>query len=252
MPDFLTEAVAAARERVRAAAAQRPLDELKAAARARPAAPSFAAGLSGPGTAVIAEVKRASPSRGALAEIPDPAALARSYVAGGAVAVSVLTEPRWFRGSLDDLAAVASAVTVPVLRKDFVVDPYQVWEARAAGAAAVLLIVAVLDDAALGALRAEAGEAGLDTLVEVHDEAEARRVPTGRPLVVGVNARSLSTLEVDPDRFAAVREALPAGVLTVAESGIRGPEDIRRYAALGAHAVLVGEHAAAALERTST
>jgi indole-3-glycerol phosphate synthase len=245
--DFLTAAIAATRDRVRTTETARPLAEVKAAARARPAPPSFASALSGPGVAIIAEVKRASPSRGEIADIPDAAALARAYVEGGAAAVSVLTEPRWFHGSLDDLAAVAAAVTVPVLRKDVVVDPYQIWEARAAGAAAVLLIVAALDDATLAALRAEAAAAGLDALVEVHDEAEASRLPAGEPLIVGVNARSLSTLEVDPDRFAAVRGSLPPGALAVAESGIRGPADIRRHAALGADAVLVGEHAAAAL-----
>jgi indole-3-glycerol phosphate synthase len=132
-----------------------------------------------------------------------------------------------------------------VLRKDFVVDPYQIWEARAAGAAAVLLIVAALDDARLVALRREAHDAGLDTLVEVHDAAEAQRAGDAagwRPLVVGVNARDLTTLQVDPDRFAAVREALPAGAVTVAESGVRGPADVEALRPLSPHAVLVGEH----------
>lgn len=200
---------------------------------------------------MIAEVKRASPSRGRLAPIPDPAALARAYVAGGAAAISVLTEPRWFAGSLGDLAAVAAAVSVPVLRKDFVVDAYQVWEARAAGAAAVLLIVAALDDAALAALRREARDAGLETLVEVHDEHEARRAAAladGHPLVVGVNARDLASLRVLPDRFRALRDALPSGAITVAESGVRGPADTARLARQGADAVLVGEHVATAAD----
>lgn len=224
---------------------------MRAAALARPPAPPFAEALSGDGLAVIAEVKRASPSRGALAPIPDPAALAAQYAAGGAAAISVLTEPRWFRGSLDDLVAVAGAVGVPVLRKDFVVDPYQVWEARAAGAAAVLLIVAALDDQALTALRATAHEGGLGTLVEVHDRAEAQRTAAlldGRPLVVGVNARDLTSLRVDADRFAALRDALPSGAITVAESGVRGPQDAARLAGQGADAVLVGEHVATAAD----
>lgn len=245
MSDFLSEAVAAAHGRVRAAAAVRPLEQVRAAALACRPAPSFSAALSGPGVAVIAEIKRASPSRGALAPIPDAPALAGAYEAGGAAAISVLTEPRWFSGSLDDLGAVAAAVRVPVLRKDFVVEDYQVWEARAAGAAAVLLIVAALDDATLASLRATARTAGLETLVEVHDVAEARRVVAdGAPLVVGVNARDLVTLTVDASRFDAVRGALPPGAVVVAESGIRGPADIPR----GADAVLVGEHVATAAD----
>jgi len=244
--------VAAARLRAAEAAAARPLAEVREVALARPPAASLAAALSTPAVAVIAEVKRASPSRGVLAQIPDPAALARAYVAGGAAAVSVLTEPRWFRGSLDDLAAVCAAVEVPVVRKDFVVTPYQVWEGRAAGAAAVLLIVAALDDAELLQLRAEASEAGLQTLLEVHDAAEAARAGRAAaegapaPLVVGVNARDLTTLDVDPERFATLRNALPARALTVAESGIRGAADVARLRALGADAVLVGELVATA------
>jgi indole-3-glycerol phosphate synthase len=246
--DFLAEAVAAARTRVRAAAAARPLDVLRAAAADLPSPPPFAAALAGDGLAVIAEVKRASPSRGALAQIPDPAALGRAYAAGGAAAISVLTEPVWFRGSMKDLSAVAAAVGLPVLRKDFIVDPYQVWEARAAGAAAVLLILAALDDAALAELRATAGEAGLDTLIEVHDAEEAGRVrPDGRPLVVGVNARDLATLSVDTGGIDTVRRALPPEALTVAESGIRGPDDLAGLRGRW-HAVLVGEHVATAAD----
>lgn len=244
--------MAAARVRAAQDASARPLAQVREAALERPPAASLAAALSSDALAVIAEVKRASPSRGALAEIPDPAALASAYVAGGAAAVSVLTEPRWFRGSLDDLAAVCGAVNVPVVRKDFVVTPYQVWEARAAGAAAVLLIVAALDDAELLELRAEANEAGLETLVEVHDAAEAARAGRAAaegapaPLVVGVNARDLATLDVDPERFALLRAALPEGAVTVAESGIRGAADVSRLRALGADAVLVGELVATA------
>lgn len=217
--------------------------------------PSFAAALAASGISLIAEVKRASPSRGPMAEIPNPVALARAYRAGGAAAVSVLTEPRWFLGSLDDLQAVATAVDLPVLRKDFVVDPYQMLEARAAGAAAVLLIVAALDDDTLPILLLAAAAHGLDVLVEVHDAGDAERAaraieraPTPRQAVIGVNARDLASLAVDPDRFAAVRSALPPGALTVAESGVRAAADVARLAALGADAVLVGERVATALD----
>ena len=246
---FLADVCARARLRVDVAAGAVPLDELRRRAQGLPHPPSFADALGGAGVALIAEIKRASPSKGHIADIPDPAALAGRYVAGGAAAVSVLTEPDSFLGTLSDLEAVVAAVDAPVLRKDFVVDPYQVWEARAAGAAAVLLIVAALEQSALSALLVVAAAAGVDTLVEVHDQDEAARAAsaladaaTGRRAVVGVNARDLATLNVDPSRFAAVRAALPPGALAVAESGVIGPDDVAAVAALGADAVLVGEH----------
>jgi indole-3-glycerol phosphate synthase len=193
------------------------------------------------GSSVIAEVKRRSPSKGELAEIPDPAALARLYAAGGAAAISVLTEGRRFGGSLDDLRAVRAAVDTPLLRKDFVVEPYQVLESRAAGADLVLLIVAALDDDTLRRLHDQARELGLAVLVEVHDEAEtARAVDLGAELV-GVNARNLKTLEVDPDTFGRLAPLVPDDRVLVAESGITSPVDVKRYAAEGARAVLVGE-----------
>lgn len=223
------------------------LPELRALA--GPPGPSLHAALTGPGVGVIAEVKRASPSRGHLAWVPDPAAHARAYAAGGAAAISVLTEPAHFRGTLGDLREVTTAVPVPAIRKDFVVDAYQVWEARRAGAAAVLLIVAALDDPTLVGLLEECGAAGLDALVEVHDPDEAARAGAAQvaaagapPAIVGVNARDLATLQVDPGRFAACVEALPAGAVAVAESGVAGPGDVARAAAAGADAVLVGEH----------
>jgi indole-3-glycerol phosphate synthase len=193
------------------------------------------------GSSVIAEVKRRSPSKGDLAEIPDPAALARLYAAGGAAAISVLTEERRFGGSLDDLREVRAAVDTPLLRKDFVVEPYQVLESRAAGADLVLLIVAALDDDTLRRLHDLAGELGLTVLVEVHDEAEtARAVDLGAALV-GVNARNLKTLEVDPDAFGRLAPLVPEDRVLVAESGITSPVDVKRYVAEGARAVLVGE-----------
>ncbi|MEX0658368.1 MAG: indole-3-glycerol phosphate synthase TrpC [Egibacteraceae bacterium] len=253
MTNFLDEACAAARARTTAAAAVVSLGVLRRRVAGADPPPGLVAALAAPGVTVVAEVKRASPSRGPIAPIPDPAALARSYAEGGAGAVSVLTEPHWFCGSLADVEAVVGAVAIPVLRKDFVVEEYQVWEARASGASAVLLIVAALDDPQLQGLLAAADRAGLDALVEVHDAGEATRAATahaaaatGRRLVVGVNARDLTSLKVDPDRFAAVVDALPAGALAVAESGVKGPDDVRRLGALGADAVLVGEHVACA------
>jgi len=197
--------------------------------------------LRAPGSSVIAEVKRRSPSKGDLAEIADPAGLARSYAAGGAAAISVLTEERRFSGSLDDLRAVRAAVDTPLLRKDFLVEPYQVLEARAAGADLVLLIVAALDDDLLRRLHDQARELGMSVLVEVHDEAEtARAVELGAELV-GVNARDLKTLDVDPDTFARLAPLVPADRVLVAESGVSSPVDVKRYVAEGAQAVLVGE-----------
>lgn len=252
---FLASACAEARARVAEAARVEPLEALRARALSTAPPPEFATALSGNGVAVIAEVKRASPSRGRLAAIPDPAALARRYAEGGAAAVSVLTEPAHFAGSLDDLAAVAGAVGLPALRKDFIVHPYQVFQARAAGAAAVLLIVAALPQPDLEDLLVTAARAGLDALIEVHNAEEAyravkahTRAGTGRRLMIGVNARDLTSLKVDPNRFEAVRGALPDGAITVAESGVGGPGDVRRLAALGADAVLVGEHVATATD----
>jgi indole-3-glycerol phosphate synthase len=190
---------------------------------------------------VIAEVKRRSPSKGDLAEIADPAALARRYAAGGAAAISVLTEERRFGGSLDDLRGVRAAVDTPLLRKDFVVEPYQVLEARAAGADLVLLIVAALDDDTLRRLHDLAGELGMATLVEVHDETEAARAVDLGAELVGVNARNLKTLDVDQDAFGRLAPLVPDDRVKVAESGIFGPVDVKRYVAEGARAVLVGE-----------
>jgi indole-3-glycerol phosphate synthase len=253
MSGFLHRVCAEARDRVAEARRLVPFDTLRAAP--APSHPSFADALAGGDVAVIAEIKRASPSKGHLAWVPDPAAHAQAYQAGGAAAVSVLTEPAHFHGTLGDLAAVAATVDVPVVRKDFLVDPYQVWEARRAGAAAVLLIVAALTDDLLLELLREADAAGLDALVEVHDieeSARASRAFAGAPRtlrpIVGVNARDLATLEVDPDRFAACVDALPEGAVAVAESGVTGPDDVRRAARAGAAAVLVGEHVVTAAD----
>jgi len=218
-----------------------PFDELRRAVDRAAAPIDPMPVLAGPGVSVIAEVKRSSPSKGPLADIPDPAALAAAYEAGGAAVVSVLTERRRFGGSLDDLRAVRARVGIPVLRKDFIVTPYQLWEARAAGADLVLLIVAALDQPLLESLHAEALSLGLTPLVEVHGEDEVERAVAAGARLVGVNARNLKTLEVDRDTFARVAPTIPAGVVTVAESGVRGPEDVTAFAREGAGAVLVGE-----------
>lgn len=190
---------------------------------------------------VIAEVKRASPSRGALAEIPDPAALARTYETAGASAISVLTEQRRFQGSLADLEAVRAAVGVPVLRKDFVSTAYQVLEARAAGADLVLLIVAALPDGELRSLLALAQDLGMTVLVEAHDEQEVDRGLDAGARLLGVNARDLDTFELDRELFGRVAGRIPDEIITVAESAVRTPDDVAAYRAAGADVVLVGE-----------
>jgi indole-3-glycerol phosphate synthase len=217
------------------------LDRLKEMARHAPSPRDAWAALSADDVAVIAEVKRGSPSRGQMAPIDDPAALAIDYAAGGARVISVLTEQRRFGGSLADLAAVRSAVTVPVLRKDFIIGSYQLWEARAYGADVALLIVAALEQNALVSLIERAVSIGLLPLVEVHTEDELLRALDAGARVIGVNARDLTTLEVDRGVFARLVPLMPEGVIRIAESGVRGPHDLLAYAAAGADAVLVGE-----------
>ena len=241
MATVLDSIVAGVREDLAGRERHTPRGALEDAVEARPPALDAEAALRRPGLSLIAEVKRASPSKGALAEIPDPAALAGAYAEGGATAVSVLTEHRRFGGSLADLDVVRAAVEVPVLRKDFLVTDYQLLEARAHGADLVLLIVAALDDQTLGRMLARAGELGMTALVEVHDEGETQRAVDLGATVVGVNARNLHTLEVHPDTFSRLRPLIPAECVTVAESGIGGPDDAAAYAAQGADAVLVGE-----------
>jgi indole-3-glycerol phosphate synthase len=218
-----------------------PLDRVTALARsaAQPLDPM--PGFRSPGASVIAEVKRRSPSKGDLADIPDPAALAAAYSRGGAAAISVLTEERRFSGSLQDLRVVRAAVQIPVLRKDFIVTPYQLVEARAAGADLVLLIVAALSQRELHELYIEARAWGLTVLVEVHDEHETRRAVELGADLIGVNSRNLKTLAVDPDTFGRLAPLIPDRVVTVAESGITGPADVSRFVGEGADVVLVGE-----------
>jgi indole-3-glycerol phosphate synthase len=217
------------------------LPELKRRAARLPAPREVYDALRQPGVSVIAEVKRASPSRGQLAVIADPGGLARAYAAGGAAMISVLTEHRRFGGSLADLEIVRAAVDVPVLRKDFVVSAYQVWEARAYGADAVLLIAAALEHEALISLHERVESLGMTPLVEVHDEVELARARAVGARVIGINARNLKTLQVDTTVFRRLARRLPNEVVKVAESGIRGPHDLLGCAAAGANAVLVGE-----------
>jgi indole-3-glycerol phosphate synthase len=236
---FLSETVADVRRRLD----RQPLDEsrLMALSMRLPPARGFAGALwSSEAPAVIAEVKRSSPSAGRIAEA-DPADQARAYEEAGAAAVSVLTEPRHFDGSLADLRAVHLATSVPVLRKDFLVHPSQVMEARAGGADAVLLIAAALSDLELTAMLATAGDLGLGTLVETHSEEDLERVLATNAKVVGVNARDLETLEVDVDRAFTLLRRVPADRIAVAESGLATRAQVERAIEAGARAVLVGE-----------
>ncbi|WP_022885116.1 indole-3-glycerol phosphate synthase TrpC [Glaciibacter superstes] len=236
--ELLAGALADAEERRQA----RPATVVETAATERPAALDALAALApADQVKIIAEVKRASPSRGALAEIADPAALAVSYEAGGASAISVLTEGRRFGGSLDDLEQVRAAVTVPVLRKDFIGDPYQVFEARASGADLVLLIVAALDQPTLLSLHGLIRELGMTALVETHSAEEISRALDIGAELVGVNARNLSTFELDQDLFGQLADRIPSGVIRVAESAVKTAADVAHYRQSGADVVLVGE-----------
>ena len=233
--------VAATRRAVEARAAERPVDVL-AAVTHRPDGTRFRAALADRSTLrVIAECKRRSPSRGILRADYDPAAHARAYAAAGAAAISVLTEPTFFDGDPSHLTAVRAAVDVPLLRKDFVVTDYQVLEAAALGADAVLLIVSALDDEALQRLIGVAAAAGLAALVEVHDAGELARALGAGATIVGVNSRNLRTLGVDTSVFDALAPRMPPDVVAVAESGIRTAADVTRLRDAGYHACLVGE-----------
>jgi len=234
----LTEIVSQVRERL----ARRPLPEgsLLLRTRAMPPPLDFEAALRGPVLALIAEVKRSSPSAGEIGDV-DPGEQAARYQAGGASAISVLTEPRHFGGSLADLRAVRRHTTLPVLRKDFIVHPGQVIEARAEAADAVLLIAAALSELELDELRTVAEELGMSAVVEAHTPADLGRALGAGARIVGVNARDLESLEVDLDAALALAGSVPPGRVVVAESGLRSREDVLRAERAGAHAVLVGE-----------
>ena len=234
------EEVAAGKRRRDAASMRRGAEERSGDVRGFAAAMRTA--VDGAGTAVIAEIKRASPSRGVIRERFDPPAIAESYERHGATCLSVLTDERYFQGSLAHLEAARAACTRPVLRKDFVVDPWQIHEARAHGADAVLLIAAVLvDDARLADYEAIARDVGLDVLVEVHDERELERALALATSLVGVNNRDLRTFAVSLETTLRLAPRVPAGRIVVAESGITRPEDLARLADAGVRACLVGE-----------
>jgi len=240
----LDEIVAHKRSELAELKPRRPLPDLIAACRGLAPARDFEAALrpgAGERVRLIAEVKRGSPSKGVFRGDLDPVAQARIYADAGAAAVSVLTDAKYFHGSLDDLIAVRAAMPIPVLRKEFIVDEYQLWEARAAGADAVLLIVAALEDAALRDLLHAAKGAGLATLVEVHTAGELdRALRLGSP-VIGVNNRDLQTLTTSLEPSLHLLPQIPPGPITVSESGLASGADVEAVVAAGAHAVLVGE-----------
>ena len=243
----LDELVAGALEDQRTREQAMPLDAVKQAAAAAPAPLDARRWLRhADAVPIIAEIKRASPSKGHLADIPDPAALAAEYERGGAAAISVLTEGRRFLGSLDDLDRVRAAVHIPVLRKDFITTPYQIWEARAHGADIVLLIVAALDDATLRELLDLTHELGMTALVETHTAGEIERAVQAGAAVIGINARNLKDLSVNVGNYRELAASLPPDVIKVAESGVFGPVELEDYARAGADAVLVGEGVATA------
>lgn len=232
----------------RAEQVRNQLADLQARASAMPDAKAFASALRGENIRVIAEIKRASPSKGAIAPALDARAQAERYVQGGAAAISVLTEPSRFGGALDDLSAVSAAVDVPVIRKDFIVAPVQIWEARAAGASAVLLIARALDPNLLPELMACAHDARIGVLVEIRDEQELHRALAIGATVIGVNNRNLETLVIDPGTAPRLIPRIPDGCVAVAESGMTTVEDVRPAAAAGADAILVGSAISAAAD----
>jgi indole-3-glycerol phosphate synthase len=242
-PDLLRTIVAATRRITDVRREREPLAALDArAAAATPDGPRFERELGVAGRVnVIAECKRRSPSKGVLAQSYDPVRIATLYAEGGAAAISVLTEPTFFDGALEHLAAVRKAVATPLLRKDFIVDEYQLFEARAAGADAVLLIVAALAQADLVRLQARTWELGLATLVEVHDEEELARAVGSGARVVGVNNRNLRTLAVDVEGSYRLAGKIPRDVVGVSESGLKSREELERLAAAGYRAFLIGE-----------
>jgi indole-3-glycerol phosphate synthase len=236
----LDEIIAYKRGEVAALRAATPLDTMRARAERSPHPRDFVAAISGPPLRVIAEVKRSSPSAGPIRAGADPVATARSYEAAGASAVSVLTDRKYFSGSLDDLVAVRGAIDLPILRKDFTVDAFQVYEARAAGADAVLLIAGAIPAADLASLARLASELALTALVEVHSDRDLDDALSISPRVIGINNRDLHSLRTDLETTHRLRHRIPAGVTVISESGIATPEDVTRVATAGIDAILVG------------
>ena len=243
---LLDEIMAWKRQEVASRMVERPEPDLQALLAFTPPAQDFAAALARPGVSLIAEVKRASPSKGLIAREFDPVELALTYAQGGASAISCLTDSRFFQGQLSYLTDIKEAfrargISLPVLRKDFIYHPYQVLEARVAGADAILLIMAVLSDADYRHLLTYARELGMEPLVEVHNEAELERALQESPRIIGVNNRDLRTFTVDLNTTARLRPLIPSDVLLVAESGIRGGKDVKTLKQMGVDAILVGE-----------
>lgn len=245
---ILDEIVAYKKEEVAARIARRPLRDVAREAETAPPPPDFRkaligpprAGSRGPGLAIVAEIKGASPSAGSIRNDFDPVALARTYEAAGAAALSVLTDARYFHGSWESLAAVCRATRLPVLCKEFIIDPYQIDDARAAGAAAVLLIVAILDAARLRDYLGHARRRGLAALVEVHTVEEVHTALEAGADIIGINNRNLHTLEVDVETTARLRPLIPQGVVVVSESGFERREQVAWVQGLDVHAVLIG------------
>ncbi len=237
---ILDEIVAYKRTEVAERIARRPAAHVAEAAEAAPAPAIFRDALTGPGLAFIAEIKSASPSSGLIRDHVDPLTQAQAYERGGASALSVLTDGRYFHGSWEQLATVAHATRLPVLCKEFVIDPYQIDEARAAGAAAILLITAILGRDRLRDYLAHARRRGLAALVEVHTADEVRDAVAVGADIVGINNRNLATLAVDLATTAQLRPLIPAGVVVVSESGFARKEDVDQVRGLGVDAVLVG------------
>jgi len=243
--DTLAEILAATRERIAIAKAAWGPGGAEAAARDAAPPRGFAAALAAARQAgrpaLIAEIKRASPSRGLIRADFDVATLARAYAEGGAACLSVLTEPQWFMGAPEHVEMARAAVPLPVLRKDFIVDPWQIAASRAMGADCVLLIVAALTDALLFEMASAARALGMDVLVEAHDAVEVARAAAVEGALIGINNRDLRTLDVDPMRALELARAVPAGRTVVAESGLRTAADLARYRAAGVNTFLVGE-----------
>jgi len=241
MAEILATIAHHAREEVARRRRAMPLAALRDRPLFQAPARGFAKSLKGPGRRIIAEVKRASPSKGLIREDFDPLAIALEYASHGASAISVLTEERFFQGSLLYLERIHGAVSLPLLRKDFILDPYQLTEAKSYGADGVLLIAALLDPALMGELREQAAALALDTLIEVHGEAELEAALRAGADLVGINNRDLKTFEVDLATTERLAPLVPAGVPAVCESGIDGVEQIRRVEKLGIHVFLIGE-----------
>jgi indole-3-glycerol phosphate synthase len=242
MPTILDEIVASKRREIDAAKAKLPESLVRERAEAAPPVRDFFAALAAPGPIrLIAEVKRASPSKGVMRADFDPVAIAAIYERHGASCLSVLTDEPFFQGSLDDLRQVCRSVTLPVLRKDFILDEYQLLEARAAGADAVLLIAECLDDSQLRALHAQATQLGMSALVELYEPANLPRVFDAGATLIGINNRNLRTFETDLDHTLRLRNLVPGECVLVAESGIRTRADVERLEAAGVDAILVGE-----------